>query len=84
MWYSDHPADILTRALVRLSTQTFFSTAFFDFHAGEGGNSPVVSRWLWVYFVVTVLLSALVLLVYLGSRRRLGIGPYIGKGPYRA
>ena len=45
----------------------------------------MVSHWLWVYFVVTALLSALVLVVYLGSRRRLGTGPPpdIGKGTYR-
>jgi len=38
-------------------TSTFFSASFFDFAPG----ASVVSRWVWLYWVVTALLMALVL-----------------------
>lgn len=45
--------------LMLINRQTFFSTTFFNFQADR--NGIVVSWWLWVYFVVTLLLSAFVL-----------------------
>jgi hypothetical protein len=39
-------------------TATFFSTTFFSFNADLDGK--VYSRWLWLYFVVTVVLTAIV------------------------
>ncbi|KAF1994133.1 hypothetical protein P154DRAFT_586834 [Amniculicola lignicola CBS 123094] len=39
---------------------TFFSTSFFDFSVGRSGR--VYSWWLWLYFLVTILLTAAVLL----------------------
>lgn len=40
-------------------TQTFFSTTFFDFQVER--SEHVYSRWLWLYFLVTILLTVLVL-----------------------
>ncbi|CAI6304460.1 unnamed protein product [Periconia digitata] len=42
------------------TTATFFSTTFFDFAAGP--DESVYSWWLWLYWVVTIGLTALVLL----------------------
>jgi hypothetical protein len=39
-------------------TATFFSTTFFSFNADLDGK--VYSGWLWLYFVVTVVLTAVV------------------------
>ena len=39
-------------------TATFFSTTFFSFSADFDGS--VYSGWLWLYFVVTVILTAVV------------------------
>jgi flagellar basal body-associated protein FliL len=39
-------------------TATFFSTTFFSFNEGLDGR--VYSRWLWLYFVVTLVLTAIV------------------------
>ncbi|KAF2465147.1 uncharacterized protein BDR25DRAFT_346261 [Lindgomyces ingoldianus] len=38
-------------------TATFFSTSFFDFHVGR--SQPVYSWWLWLYFLVTLILTAI-------------------------
>jgi 3-mercaptopyruvate sulfurtransferase SseA len=38
--------------------QTFFSTTFFDFNANFDGR--VYSPWLWLYFLVTAILTLLV------------------------
>ncbi|KAF2648160.1 hypothetical protein K491DRAFT_613315, partial [Lophiostoma macrostomum CBS 122681] len=40
-------------------TATFFSTTFFNF--GDGINGKVYSSWLWLYFVLTIGLTAVVL-----------------------
>jgi heme exporter protein D len=39
-------------------TATFFSTTFFSFN--ENLDGKVYSGWLWLYFVVTVVLTAVV------------------------
>ncbi|KAH7071317.1 hypothetical protein BKA63DRAFT_70896 [Paraphoma chrysanthemicola] len=39
-------------------TATFFSTTFFSFNEGLDGR--VYSDWLWLYFVVTLVLTAVV------------------------
>ncbi|KAF2789792.1 hypothetical protein K505DRAFT_89541 [Melanomma pulvis-pyrius CBS 109.77] len=36
-------------------TATFFSTSFFDFNVAR--NEPVYSWWLWLYFLVTLILT---------------------------
>jgi hypothetical protein len=41
-------------------TATFFSTTFFGFNADLEGR--VYSKWLWLYFVVTVVLTAVVII----------------------
>ena len=41
------------------SIQTFFSTSFFNFE--DGTNAPITSKWIWLYFVVTGGLTAIVL-----------------------
>jgi hypothetical protein len=35
-----------------------FSTTFFNFQVGANGN--IVSAWLWLYFVITTILSAII------------------------
>lgn len=40
--------------------QTFFSTSFFDFKVGP--HQSVYSWWLWLYWVVTIVLTVLVFL----------------------
>ncbi|KAK1756585.1 hypothetical protein QBC47DRAFT_380218 [Echria macrotheca] len=49
-------------------TATFFSSAFFRFPTDEAAD--VVSKWIWVYVVVTTLLSVGVLGWWYMSRRR--------------
>jgi uncharacterized membrane protein len=39
-------------------TATFFSTTFFSFNGNMDGK--VYSAWLWLYFVVTIVLTAVV------------------------
>lgn len=39
-------------------TATFFSTTFFGFNADLNGR--IYSRWLWLYFVISVILTAIV------------------------
>ncbi|KAF2022481.1 hypothetical protein EK21DRAFT_95678, partial [Setomelanomma holmii] len=41
-------------------TATFFSTTFFSFNEGLDGR--VYSKWLWLYFVVTLVLTAVVVI----------------------
>jgi hypothetical protein len=54
-----------------VSAQTFFSTTFFNFHAGNDATT-IVSRWLWLYFVVTFVLSMLIIAWWhVSSRRKL-------------
>lgn len=43
-------------ALLMNNLQTFFSTTFFDFKPQE--QTRVVSGWIWLYFVITILLTA--------------------------
>ncbi|ORY19171.1 hypothetical protein BCR34DRAFT_207116 [Clohesyomyces aquaticus] len=38
-------------------TATLFSTSFFDFHGGR--NDPIYSWWLWLYFLVASILTAI-------------------------
>ncbi|KAJ4323391.1 hypothetical protein N0V94_001863 [Neodidymelliopsis sp. IMI 364377] len=40
-------------------TATFFSTTFFNFGAGTNGH--VFSPWIWLYFVLTLALTAIVI-----------------------
>lgn len=42
-------------------TATLFSSTFFDF-LPDDGNSRIVSWWLWLYFLATVLITGLVFL----------------------
>ena len=39
--------------------QTFFSTSFFDFRVAS--PNQMVSSWVWVYFVLTIALTVIVL-----------------------
>lgn len=56
---------------------TLFSTSFFDFHSKDG---PVVSRWIWLYVVVTVLMTVTVqLLWFLNARNDSRIGKDLGE-----
>ncbi|KAF2269314.1 hypothetical protein CC78DRAFT_277396 [Lojkania enalia] len=41
-------------------TATFFSTTFFDFQVGR--HERVYSGWIWLYFLVTALLTVIVLI----------------------
>ena len=50
------PRHTLTAS--NLPLQTFFSTTFFNFGAGDDGK--VYSVWLWLYFVLTLVLTAIV------------------------
>jgi len=43
-----------------LAAATFFSTTFFGFNGDLEGR--VYSKWLWLYFVVTVVLTAIVII----------------------
>lgn len=47
--------------------QTLFSTAFFDFQNIEG---PIVSKWVWLYWLTTAFLTALTNIVWYWSIRR--------------
>ncbi|KAL1592262.1 hypothetical protein SLS60_011339 [Paraconiothyrium brasiliense] len=38
---------------------TFFSTSFWDF--GPANEGPIVSKWVWLYWVVTVVLTTCVI-----------------------
>jgi hypothetical protein len=49
---------------------TFFSASFFDFRPEESAGERHVSAWLWVYWVVTVALTAAVLACWLVFSRR--------------
>lgn len=49
--------------------QAFFSTTFFNFQIGSDATS-IVSGWLWLYFVVTVILSLLIVAWWHISYRR--------------
>lgn len=40
------------------NAQTLFSTSFFNFQIGN--EDRVVSWWIWLYFVVTCVLSAII------------------------
>ncbi|KAH6715172.1 hypothetical protein BKA61DRAFT_347782 [Leptodontidium sp. MPI-SDFR-AT-0119] len=49
-------------------TAAFFSTTFFNF---QRGNDGIVSPWVWLYFLVTIVLSVLIIAWwYISSRRR--------------
>ncbi|KAL2060191.1 hypothetical protein VTL71DRAFT_9586 [Oculimacula yallundae] len=59
---------ITTVFLPATFTATFFSTTFFDFPKGKSG---IVSAWVWLYFLVTIVLSGFVIAWwYVSSRRR--------------
>lgn len=54
-------AQFLHKACLMVNEiQTFFSTTFFEFNANLNGR--VYSHWLWLYFVVTVALTAAVVI----------------------
>lgn len=44
--------------MTKVCVQTLFSTTFFDFQAGYGEH-VLVSKWIWLYITITVLLSGL-------------------------
>jgi len=52
-------------------TATLFSTTFFNFQVDRKGH--VVSWWLWLYFLVTIFLSSIVLIWwYFTSNTKVG------------
>ncbi|KAF2646720.1 hypothetical protein P280DRAFT_464907 [Massarina eburnea CBS 473.64] len=62
------------------TTATFFSTSFFDFNVGP--HERVYSWWLWLYWLVTIALTAIVLLgaVYWWRRKEEEMATRIRKG----
>lgn len=50
-------------------TATFFSSTFFDF-LPDDNNPQIVSWWVWLYCLVTVLITGLVLLGWYHFSRR--------------
>jgi hypothetical protein len=52
--------------LTPISGQTLFSTTFFNFQ--NGGS--IVSRWIWLYWVITAILTALTNCVWYWSTQR--------------
>ena len=46
---------------------TLFSASFWDFHPGNTGQ--IVSKWVWLYFVATVVLTSVVLFGWKMSSR---------------
>ncbi|KAH7403744.1 hypothetical protein BKA64DRAFT_641711 [Cadophora sp. MPI-SDFR-AT-0126] len=61
-------AAITTVFLPATFTATFFSTTFFNFQPGKGEH--IVSGWLWLYFLVTIILSVLIISWWLSISRR--------------
>jgi hypothetical protein len=62
---------ITTVFLPATFTAAFFSTTFFNFQLGDDA-ARLVSSWVWLYFAVTALLSALIVAWwYTSSRRRM-------------
>ncbi|KAF1810883.1 hypothetical protein P152DRAFT_86949 [Eremomyces bilateralis CBS 781.70] len=52
-------------------TATFFSTGFFNFQGSSvGGGGATVSRWLWLYCVITIMLTIFVMVTWLVVSRR--------------
>ena len=47
---------------------TLFSTSFFDFQAK--GDMPVVSPWVWLYVIITVLMTGVIQGAWFLSWRR--------------
>lgn len=44
---------------------TVFSMGIFNWQAGEAANNPtIVSKWLWLYFVLSVVLTVIVIAVW--------------------
>ncbi|KAH0846598.1 hypothetical protein FOPE_11564 [Fonsecaea pedrosoi] len=50
---------------------TIFSMGIFDWHAGQPDNdTTIVSSWLWLYFVLSIVLTAIIVVVWkLASKR---------------
>jgi len=46
---------------------TLFSTTFFNFQSGKG---PIVSHWIWLYFIVTIVITAAVQFLWFLHTRR--------------
>ncbi|KAF2092960.1 hypothetical protein NA57DRAFT_81894 [Rhizodiscina lignyota] len=62
-------SGVTTLFLPATFTATLFSTSFFNFQGGR--DSKVVSWWIWLYWLVTVLLTlAIHLWWYLTSKRK--------------
>ncbi|KAF7590823.1 hypothetical protein BBP40_002346 [Aspergillus hancockii] len=61
-------------------TATFFSTSFFDFHVGR--HERVYSWWIWLYFLVTVILTGMVLGCWfvMSNRKEKEITSKFGRG----
>jgi hypothetical protein len=53
-------------------TATFFSTSFFNFQAG--GKAQVVSKWIWIYVVITIGLTLLIIGIWISFSRRKALG----------
>jgi len=50
-----------------ISGQTFFSTTFFNF---QNTGDAIVSRWIWLYWLITVVLTALTHYAWYWSTQR--------------
>ncbi|KAG8525325.1 uncharacterized protein KY384_008969 [Bacidia gigantensis] len=61
-------AAIATVFVPATFTATLFSTTFFNFQAGNG--EKLVSRWLWLYFAVTICLSSGIMVWWHVTSRR--------------
>ncbi|KAG4412354.1 hypothetical protein IFR04_014511 [Cadophora malorum] len=61
-------AAITTVFLPATFTATFFSTTFFNFQPSKGES--MVSGWLWLYFLITIILSVLIITWWLLVSRR--------------
>ncbi|PVH78702.1 hypothetical protein DL98DRAFT_237688 [Cadophora sp. DSE1049] len=61
-------AAITTVFLPATFTATFFSTTFFNFQPANGEH--MVSGWLWLYFLITIILSVLIISWWLLISRR--------------
>lgn len=55
--------------MLTLNSKTLFSTSFFDFQAGR--DPQVVSWWIWLYWLVTILLTVAIHITwYFTSKRK--------------
>jgi hypothetical protein len=63
-----HDALINLGKLIPTLFQTFFSTSFWNW--GPTDKSKVVSGWIWVYFLLTFMMTMILLLILYGMSNR--------------